>query len=156
MSNQGNLDLLTEALTKKQKNEKIKVKWPQDLAFVGTMRKRPTYDQLMTCQWILGYLRIRQEEKDSSIREHMIEYLTELMQDACDYSWESAKGAHSVLLHRMANGVVDWSQVKEVQKIRKRYAQTTPTQSHEKAQQKSKSSSMFKVQQGYLFAYLRS
>ena len=29
----------------------------------------------------------------------MVEYLTELLQDACDYSWESAKGAHSVLLH---------------------------------------------------------
>ena len=132
LGNQGNLDLLIEALTKKQKNEKIKVKWPQDLAFVGTMRKRPTYDQLTTCQWILGYLRIRQEETDSNIREHMIEYLTELMQDACDYSWESAKGAHSVLLHRMADGVVNWGQVKEVQKIRKRYAQTTATHSQDK------------------------
>ena len=132
LSHQGNLDLLIEALTKKQKNEKIKVKWPQDLAFVGTMKKRPTYDQLTTCQWMLGYLRIRQEETDVKIREHMIEYLTELMQDACDYSWESAKGAHSVLLHRMADGVVDWGQVKEVQKIRKRYAQMTATPSQEK------------------------
>ena len=132
LSIQGNLDLLIEALTKKQKNEKIKVKWPQDLAFVGTMRKRPTYDPLTTCQWMLGYLRIRQEETDANIREHMIEYLTELMQGACDYSWESAKGGHSVLLHRMADGVVVWGQVKEVQKIRKRVAQTTATQSQEK------------------------
>ena len=81
---------------------------------------------------MLGYLRLRQEETDVNICEHMIEYLTELMQDACDYSWESAKGAHSVLLHRMADRVVDWDQVKEVQKIRKCYAQTTATQSQEK------------------------
>ena len=62
----------------------------------------------------------------------MIEYLTELIQNACDYSWESAKGAHSVLLLRMADGVMNWGQVKEIQKIRKCYAQTTATQSQEK------------------------
>ena len=57
----------------------------------------------------------------------MIDYLTELMQDVCDYTWESAKGAHSVLLHRMADGVLTWGQAKEVHKIRKQYAQTVST-----------------------------
>ena len=42
----GNFELLLEALNEKQKkNEKIKVPWPQDLAFVRSMRKRPTYEQ---------------------------------------------------------------------------------------------------------------
>ena len=45
----------------------------------------------------------------------MIEYLTELAQDACDYSWEAAKGAHSVLLQRMGDGVVHWPNIKDVQ-----------------------------------------
>ena len=53
----------------------------------------------------------------------------ELAQNACDYSWEAAKGAHSVLLHRMGDGVVSWSYLKDVQIIRKRYAQTTLAQS---------------------------
>ena len=38
-TNQGNIELLLEVLSKKQKQEKIKVKWPQDLAFIGSMRK---------------------------------------------------------------------------------------------------------------------
>ena len=59
----------------------------------------------------------------------MIEYLTELAQDACDYSWEAAKGAHLLLLHRMGDGVVHWPNIRELQKIRKRYAQTSSANS---------------------------
>ena len=57
----------------------------------------------------------------------MIEYLTELLQDACNYSWEAAKGAHSVLLHRMQDGVVAWDNLREVNKIRERYVHTSTT-----------------------------
>ena len=67
--------------------------------------KRPTYDQLTT--WFLGLLRIRQKETDVNIKENMIDYLTELLQDTCDYSCESAKGAHSILLLLMADSVVE-------------------------------------------------
>ena len=85
----------------------------------------PSYDQLATCQWMLGFLKIHQEEQDATIRENMVEYLTELLQDACNYSWESAKGAHNVLLHWMQGDVVNWSNLKEVNKILKQYAQTS-------------------------------
>ena len=122
---QGNFNSFLESLHKHvSKQEKIKVKWPQDLAFIGTQRKRPTYDQLNSMQWLLGFLRIRQEEQDPVIREHMIDYLTELTQDACDFSWEAAKGAHAVLMHRMGDGVITWSDIAEIHKLRTRYAQT--------------------------------
>ena len=113
---QGSLELLLQTLHQKVKNDKPKVKWPQDLTFVCTLRRRPTYEQLTLPQWLLGFLRIRQEEQDSQVKENMIEYLTELAQDACDYSWDTAKGAHSVLLHRMGDGVLNWSNLKEIQK----------------------------------------
>ena len=92
-----------QTLHKKVKYDKPKVKWPQDLAFVCTPRRRPTYEQLTLPQWLLGFLRIRQEEEDPKVKENMIEYLTELTQNACDYSWDAAKGVHSVLLHRMGS-----------------------------------------------------
>ena len=126
---QGSLELLLQTLHKKVTNDKPKVKWAQDLAFVGTLRRRPMDEQLTLSQWLLGFLRIRQGEQDPQVKENMIEYLTELAQDACDYSWDAAKGAHSVLLHRMGDGVLTWSNLKDIQKIRKRYAQTTSAQS---------------------------
>ena len=59
----------------------------------------------------------------------MNEYLTELAQDASDFSYEAAKGAHSVLLPRMGDGVVEWGNLNEVKKIRTRYAETNSAQS---------------------------
>ena len=50
LNSQGNIELLLEALNQRKKNEKIKVKWPQDLAFIGSLRKIPTDEQLNTCQ----------------------------------------------------------------------------------------------------------
>ena len=97
--------------------------------FVGSLHKRPSYDWLITCQWLLGFLRFRQEKQDPIVKENMVEYLTELLHDACYYSWEAAKGAHCVLLHRMQDGVVSWQNLKEVNKICKRYAHTSSTQS---------------------------
>ena len=99
------------------------------MAFIGTHRRRPTYEQLTSMQWLLGFLRIREQENDPIIRENMIQYLTELTeQDACDFSREGAKGAHSVLLHRMGDGTIDWKNIAEIQKIRQRYAQTNSMQ----------------------------
>ena len=126
---QGNFNSFLESLQKHaSKQQKVKVKWPQDLAFIGTQRKKPTYDQLNSMQWLLGFLRIRQEEQDPVIRQHMIHYLTEVTQDACDFSWEAAKGAHVVLMHRMGDGVITWSDITEIHKLRTRYAQTHSTQ----------------------------
>ena len=123
---QGNFETFLENLHKQaQKQAKPNVKWPQDMAFIGAQRKRPTYDQLTSLQWLLGFLRIRQEEQDLTVRENMIDYLTELTQDACDFTWEAAKGAHAVLMHRMNDGVISWSNLAEIHKLRARYAQTT-------------------------------
>ena len=46
----------------------------------------------------------------------MIEYLTELAQDASDYSFDAAKGVYLVLLYRMGDRVLNWSNLKEIQK----------------------------------------
>ena len=128
--NKVTLRLFLEHLHKhSQKLVKPKVKWPQDIAFIGAQHKRPTYDQLISSQWLLGFLRIRQEEQDPTVRENMIDYLTELTQDACDFTWEAAIGARAVLMHRMNNGVISWSNLTEIHKLRARYAQTTASQS---------------------------
>ena len=62
-TNQGNIELLLEVLSKMQKQEKIKVKWPQDLAFIGSMRKRPNYYQLTTCQCAYGRKKVTKTSK---------------------------------------------------------------------------------------------
>ena len=114
-----------ESCSVKGKTEKkANVVWPQDLAFVGTLRKRPSYEELTMSQWLLGFLRIAEEERDQVKKQNMYAYLTELMQDASDNSWAAAKGAHAVLMYRMQDGVLDWRDLEKIKKIRQTYARS--------------------------------
>ena len=109
----------------KGKKDKVEVVWPQDGAFVGHQRTRLTYEQLNPSQFVLGYLRAVQEEPSTLIRSNMIEYLTDLFQDVCDMGWQAAKGAHLVVMSKMEDGMVTWSDLKKVNKIRKTYVRSS-------------------------------
>ena len=93
----------------KGKKDKVEVVWPQDGAFVGHQHSRLIYEQLNPSQFVLGYLRSVQEEPSTLVRSNMIEYLTDLFQDVCDMGWQSAKGAHLVVMSKMEDGLVTWS-----------------------------------------------
>ena len=129
---QGNsLDLLLNFLQNKvEKSPKQKVKWPQDYVFVGPQRTKPSYQGLNECQWFLGFLHMRQDESDINKGENMIDYVTELMQDAVDYSWEAAKGSHFVLHTKLAEGNINWGEIEKIHKMRERYAQTNSQSSN--------------------------
>ena len=55
----------------------------------------------------------------------MIEYLTDLFQDVCDMGWQSAKGAHLVVMSKMEDSLVTWADLKKVSKIRKTYVRSS-------------------------------
>ena len=109
----------------KGKKDKAEVVWPQDGAFVGHQRTRLTYEQLNPSQFVLGYLRAVQEEPSTPLRSNMIEYLTDLFQDVCDMGWQSAIGAHLVVMSKVEDGMVTWSDLKKVNKIRKTYVRSS-------------------------------
>ena len=115
--------------SKKGKKEKIDVVWPQDCAFVGHLRARVSYEQLTQAQFTLGFLRSVQEEGNPFIRSNMVEYMTELFQNVCDFGWQAAKGAHLVVMTKMEEGLVTWSDLKKVNKIRKTYVRATGSNS---------------------------
>ena len=111
--------------TKKGKKEKVEVVWPQDCAFVGHLRARVTYKQLTQSQFVLGFLHSVQEEVNPYIRSNMVDYLTELFQNVCDFGWQAAKGAHLVTMTKMEDGLVTWADLKKVNKIRKTYVRAS-------------------------------
>ena len=53
-----------------------------------------------------GFCRIMKEENNLENKEHMLDYLTQLLEDANDFSWDAAKASHAVLLCRMEQGDV--------------------------------------------------
>ena len=80
-----------------------------------------------TAQFTLGYLRSVQEEVDPLIQNNMYEHLTELYQDICDIGWPQAKGAQLVILSKMEDGLLDWTDLAKLEKIRKTYIRATPS-----------------------------
>ena len=74
------------------------IDWPQNFILTGAHKTRPTYDDLTITQWVSGFVRCIQEEKSGNNRELMLDYLGNLMEDASNFSWDSAKAAHDIYL----------------------------------------------------------
>ena len=77
---------------------KKSVDWPQNFILTGSQKTRPTYDDLSISQWVSRYVRCIQEEKSEQSWFAMLDYLGSLMEDASDFSWDSAKACHAILL----------------------------------------------------------
>ena len=53
----------------------------------------------------------------------MLDYLGNIMEDASDFSWESAKVAHAFLLTNMEADRVNWSETDKIDGVRRAHAQ---------------------------------
>ena len=80
-----------------------KVACPHDTILSGNSKQRVSYGQLSWSQWVQGFVR-NILEKSNKTRENMLNYLSDLMEDATDFSWQIAKASHEVLLCEMERG----------------------------------------------------
>ena len=98
----------------------------------GNSKERISYDQLSITQWVADFGCIMKEEKNSEIKDAMLDYLVSLFDNANDFSWDAAKAIHAVLLCRMEQGEIkNYTQVEKIDRIRRADAQRhnypTPT-----------------------------
>ena len=66
-----------------------------------------------------GFGRIIQEESDIEIKNKMIEYMSDRMED----TQTSEKASHAVLLCQMETGRVEWSDCHKIDRIRRPHDQ---------------------------------
>ena len=62
------------------------VMWPQNFV-VGQNKSIISYENLSMCQWVAGFAMIMREEQKLEVKNAMLEYLGEIMEDAQDFSW---------------------------------------------------------------------
>ena len=104
--------------------DKNRVKWPHEYILSSLNKERVSYDQLSVTQWVAGFGRTIRKESDPEIKQHMLDYMISLMDDANDFSWVSAKASHAVLLCRMEQGEIrSYSDVMAIDRIRRANAQ---------------------------------
>ena len=57
----------------------------------------------------------------------MVDYVTDLIEDAQDFGWPSAKGARALILCRMEEGKVNWFMSEMLDRLRKAHVQKIVT-----------------------------
>ena len=102
---------------------KRKVSWPHESILGGVSRQRITYDQLSLTQWVQGFCKNILEQKSVERRDIMVSYLSDLMEDATDFTWQGAKAAHAVLLCEMERGSLQWEDSDRIDRVRRAHAQ---------------------------------
>ena len=64
---------------------KYQIPWPQSFILTGTSKNRDRYDSLSILQWVAGICTIMTEEASVKTKSAMLEYVTELIEDAQDF-----------------------------------------------------------------------
>ena len=76
--------------------------------------------------WLLSHHAGR---KNNNVKDHMLDYIISLFDDANDFSWDAAKASHAVLLCRMEQGEMsDYTQVEKIDRVRRANTQRHTTQ----------------------------
>ena len=96
---------------------KKEVPWPHNFILSGSSKSRISYDNLSMSQWVSGFGAIIREESNVETKNQMLEYLSDLMDDSHDFGWQSAKAAHAVLLCKMEDNKVEWSETAKIDRV---------------------------------------
>ena len=102
---------------------KNKVCWPHEAILAGLNRQRVTYDQVSLTQWVQGFCKNILEEKLNQRKSIMVSYLSDLMEDATDFTWQGTKAAHAVLMCEIEGGSLQWKDTDRIDRIRRIHAQ---------------------------------
>ena len=97
---------------------------------IGPDKSRPSYDQLTPIQWMSGCIKGALDLCESD-RVLALKYFSNLLEDASDFSFDSAKACHAVVLSIMEQDKLNWSDTLELDRLRRQHAQrhlATPTQ----------------------------
>ena len=73
--------------------------------------------------WFCGFLRSIKKQNSPLARDNMIQYGADLMQNALDLGWGTAKGSYKVLLSSIESTDLTWEDLPQIQDLRHQYAQ---------------------------------
>ena len=131
------------------------VDWPKNFILTGANKTRPTYDDLSITQWVAGFIRCVQEEKQECNRASMLDYLGNLMEDASDFSWEAAKASHAILLTNMEGDRLNWGDTDKIDRIRRTHAQRHITPQNSATRSFGKKSKAMANKKGLICKYFQ-
>ena len=97
---------------------KRELPWSQNHILSGTSKSRVAYDNLSMAQWVVGFCAIIKDESNVQTKNNMLSYVADLMEDCHDLGWQSAKGAHAVVLCHMEENKVNCDETNKLDCLR--------------------------------------
>ena len=120
------------------------IDWPHYHVYRGPDRRPAKYSELTVDEFVLGYL-ISMQSEGPATQLHMQRHLLELMRDTGDYTWESVKNFHAVLLNQFEMKRIKWTDVEAIQELRRTYAhRSTPSHTSKPSAKSDRSDTLAK------------
>ena len=99
------------------------IAWPHFYVYKAGSAESVKYNELSVADFVFGYCSQLLEEGNTKEWRKKIEHLKTLMQDTSDYSWDSARNFHGVLLSMFERKRLTWQDTMEIADLRVRFAQ---------------------------------
>ena len=102
---------------------KCPVDWPNNFVLVGPNKETTSYANLTWPQWVTGCMKMIQYQSDPVEKEIIFDFITSLMEDAMDFSFQGAKACLNVVLDSIEKGRMVWSDKDLLERHRRSTAQ---------------------------------
>ena len=99
------------------------VDWPHFYVYRGRDCRPSKYEELSVEEFAFGYIESSTAKQVS--QEHkatLLSHMSNLMQDAMNYSRPAARNFHGILLNQMEMGRLTWDDHVEIESLRRNYA----------------------------------
>ena len=84
---------------------KQEVPWPHNYILTGNTKSRASYDNLSMSLWVAGFCQIIREQSDLTVKNQMLDYMSDLMEDSHDFAGRLLRAA-------MQSSWLRWRKVK--------------------------------------------
>ena len=119
------------AVSKGTDNIKKVIDWPHFHIRQGPKRTVPTFEEISSHEFVLGFLRMIRDPASKYDKDRMLEVLSDVMEDTIDFGWENAKGFYNMVGQDIEQNKLDWNDKQALLQMRLTHSRTVlpPAQS---------------------------
>ena len=96
------------AITKGNDNIKTIIDWPHFHIRQGPRRTMPTFEELSSNEFALGFVRMIRDPASKLDTKRMLEILTEVLEDSIDFGWENARNYYLMIGQEIEQSRITW------------------------------------------------
>ena len=102
----------------------VHLRWPNESCLTGATRKRTAYDNLTLGQFVVGFLNNVLDTANPQVARAMLTELSETVKLSENLSWQIARGAFAVVMHRIEDETASWTDTRLLAENRLTFSQT--------------------------------